>query len=120
MNSGLLLVTGPYAFNGVPIRRAHQKSVITTTTIIEIEFKIPDFITDSYFSIPKPTKNSNLQNVLKAENPDEVKCTDERKETQKLVDENIINHVKTIPYLKDYLSQKFSLSKGQLPHTMNF
>ena len=121
MNSGLLLVTGPYSVNGVPLRRAHQKSVISTTTQIEVTIEIPDFITDAYFSEPKKSKQKNSDFFENAPPSGGVsRVTDERKATQKLVDEQFLNYLKTVPYLKDYLAQKFSLSKGQLPHKMVF
>jgi len=50
--SGLLLVTGPYCINGVPLRRVHQKTTITTSSILpisEAHFKVPPFVNDSFF-----------------------------------------------------------------------
>ncbi|CAG5099854.1 Oidioi.mRNA.OKI2018_I69.XSR.g16719.t1.cds [Oikopleura dioica] len=121
--SGLLLITGPYSLNGVPLRRVHQKTTITTTTSLPLsteDFQVPPFVDDSYFCTkkkPKATLESVLEDVGDKEK-DEV--SEERKSLQRKVDEAVLDSIKRIPYMGDYLSQKFSLSKGQMPHKMNF
>merc|ERR1712129_364099 len=56
--SGLLLVTGPFAVNGVPLRRVSQRFVIVTTTNVDVSALTGlDEVEDEYFRTSKPSKN---------------------------------------------------------------
>ena len=56
--SGLLLVTGPYKLNGVPLRRVNASFVIATSTRVDLTgLKLkPEITTDAYYTAPKTAK----------------------------------------------------------------
>merc|ERR1712151_1391567 len=60
LESGLLLVTGPYAINGVPVRRVNQRFCIATSA--KVDLKGADFskVTDEYFTRDKKTKSKGM------------------------------------------------------------
>jgi len=66
LKSGLLLVTGPYKINGVPLRRVNQAYVIATSTKLNVsEVKLDDKFNDDYFRRPKKRKEKeNRKRIL--------------------------------------------------------
>merc|ERR1712078_863974 len=62
--SGLLLVTGPYGVNGVPMRRVNQAYVIATTTKIDVSSVNVSKYDDSYFTAPKKVDDGEFKDEM--------------------------------------------------------
>ena len=58
LQSGLLLVTGPYKYNGVPLRRVNQVYTLTTSTKVDLKGVDASKIDDKLFKREKKSKNS--------------------------------------------------------------
>ena len=62
LRSGLLLVTGPYHLNGVPLKRVVQSMVIPTSTRVNLgELKL-EHVEDAYFRRPAVKRSQQLRN----------------------------------------------------------
>jgi large subunit ribosomal protein L6e len=116
--SGLLLVTGPYAVNGVPLRRVNQAYVIATSTTVNISSVKVDKFSDSYFGKAKAKKGKKGKDSDKmfAEKEEKSELKPERVADQKEVDAAL----KVEPMVGKYLKARFSLSKRDAPHKMCF
>ena len=62
LKSGLLLVTGPYRLNGVPLKRVVQSMVIPTSTKVDVSGVKADAINDDYFQRPSLKRKQLLRN----------------------------------------------------------
>jgi len=122
LESGLLLVTGPYKINGVPLRRVNQAYVIATSTKIELgDFKVDEKINDSYFAKSGSKAGSAEEEFFEGGKPKAKEAFPESKAAdQKSVDGAVIEAVKKTENLAKYLKASWGLSKGQFPHQLNF
>ncbi|GAB5358171.1 hypothetical protein AAMO2058_000435900 [Amorphochlora amoebiformis] len=128
LESGLLLVTGPFKINGVPLRRVNQAYVIATSTKVDIAGIDTTGISDKpdektkrhFFSRVVAEQKEEGEGEFVSTEAKKSGLTEERKAMQVKVDESVIAAVEKTPMMKDYLKSRFSLEKGQFPHLMKF
>lgn len=124
--SGLLLVTGPYAINGCPLRRINQVYVIATKTKLDISsVSLPETLNDAYFNRQKQDhKNRKKESgEIFAKTKEEYKVSEQRKKDQEIVDKQLLDVLKKLPQknlMKGYMRSMFSLKNKQYPHVMVF
>ncbi|CAG8731496.1 15746_t:CDS:2, partial [Acaulospora colombiana] len=112
LESGLLLITGPFKINGVPLRRVNQSYVIATSTKLDISACSLDKFNDTYFKREKKLKKKVTEEQLFGEDQkQEKKLSKPRADDQREIDGKIVIGLKKTPHLRDYLHARFSLSK---------
>nr|CAH8866254.1 unnamed protein product [Trichobilharzia regenti] len=136
-SSGLLLVTGPYRYNGCPLRRVHPNYVIATKTKIDLSnLSLPNRIHQKeYFArstSPISRKSRKVNNQKRLEDILEhgvesqkpvYKPSEEKKSDQRFIDEEVRKAIKShsdSQMLIRYLRSLFSISKHDRPHEMFF
>lgn len=122
LKSGLLLVTGPYKFNGVPLKRVNQAYVIATKSKVNLGNitgldKVNDELFKNRVTVKRGTKASEFFEEPKKK---KERITEERRNAQSAVDTEVIKAVKQTTLLKEYLQNRFALKNGDKPHLMNF
>ncbi|KAH0293105.1 60S ribosomal protein L6 [Aureobasidium namibiae CBS 147.97] len=122
---GVLLVTGPFKVNGVPLRRVNARYVIATSTKVDISGIDSSVVEkvggDAYFAREKKSKAKGEDAFFKqGEKPEAKKVASGRAEDQKSVDRAILSSLKKEPFLISYLGSTFSLRSGDKPHEMVF
>jgi len=131
LESGLLLISGPYKFNGVPLRRIAAAYVIATSTKVDISSVDVKDITDATFKkgkAPEQRKgaarffavNATVRKAIKDKMHKMHPVDAARLDLQKKVDEKLIAACEKVDQLPSYLHATFSLSAGQYPHAMKF
>lgn len=120
--SGLLLVTGPFALNGVPLKRVNQSFVIGTSTSVDISGVDLKKFDDKYFKTDKKVKKK--KEVMETDDTEEKgkkkAPSEERIKDQKSVDDILVKAIEKEAMLSSYMKSKFTLKKGQYPHEMTF
>lgn len=121
----MLLVTGPFKVNGVPLRRVNQAYVLATSTKVDLTgVAVPAKLDDAYFAKPKADKKvkSEAEFFEKTEAGAKPKKTvaAERVADQKEIDKALVAAIKKTALLKEYLQAPFTLTKGQFPHALKF
>jgi large subunit ribosomal protein L6e len=120
LESGLLLVSGPYKINGVPLRRVNQAYAIATSTKVDITGVDVASITDSYFARSADAPKESEEEFFKGDAPKPAVVNDQRKADQKKVDDVLLKAVGAVPMLEAYLAAQFSLTSSDKPHLMKF
>jgi large subunit ribosomal protein L6e len=120
--SGLLLVTGPYKVNGVPVRRVNQAYVIATSTKVDISsLKVDEKFNDAYFTKEKSaTRNGTEAEFFKGDKAEKKAFPESKAADQKALDKDVLAAVAKVPNLAKYLGATFGLSNGQHAHLMKF
>jgi len=122
LESGLLLVTGPFKVNGVPLRRINQAYVIATSTQVDLSnVQIDEKLNDAYFqSEKKVTKKGTEEEFFGDKKESKGPFPESKSAAQKAVDTAILSAIAQVSSLRSYLNSSFSLSKGQFPHKLEF
>ncbi|KAF9057649.1 60S ribosomal protein L6 [Panaeolus papilionaceus] len=123
LESGLLLVTGPYKVNGVPLRRVNQAYVIATSTKVDVSsLKVDEKFNDTYFAKPstKATRSAEEEFFENGKAKEKQPLSASKVADQKAVDATLLASIKKTENLSKYLKASWGLSKGQFPHQLVF
>ena len=136
--SGLLLVTGPFKLNGVPLRRVNPAYVIATSTKLDVSSvkvrllrpraaltsQLDDKLNDAYFKTPalRRSRGSEAEFFAGAGSSEATKQSRRapaaegsdasKKADQKSVDSALLAEIAKVEHLGAYLRTTFGLKKG--------
>merc|ERR1712216_553437 len=115
LESGLLLVTGPYSVNGVPLRRVNQRFCIATSSKVNIG-DAGKKTTDAFFARDAKKKEKKTESGFFSKDKAKEALSSEKKSEQTATDKSI----KVDGDMKAYLKARFSLSANMFPHELKF
>ena len=99
LESGLLLVTGPYALNGVPLKRVNQRYCIATSTKVNLGGADFKSITDATFKRESVSKGPKSAEKFFATEAPKKELPQAKKDNQKKLDESIVKGLDNAPWL---------------------
>ncbi|EEA20439.1 60S ribosomal protein L6 [Talaromyces marneffei ATCC 18224] len=122
---GVLLVTGPFKINGVPLRRVNARYVIATSGKVDLSgidaATLEKVAASDYFTKEKAQEKKTEEAFFKqGEKPEKKKITSARAADQKAIDQSLLATIKKEHLLASYLATSFSLRKGDKPHEMKW
>lgn len=124
LQSGLLLVNGPFYLNSCPLRRISQRYVITTKTRVNLKgVTIPEHINDTYFKRAQKKKARKTEGDIFAKQEEKYVPSEQRKKDQIVVDKLVRGALKKTNQgllISKYLKSYFALRNHQYPHRLRF
>mmetsp|Transcript_13538 Transcript_13538/g.28845 ORF Transcript_13538/g.28845 Transcript_13538/m.28845 type:complete len:224 (-) Transcript_13538:174-845(-) len=120
LESGLLLVTGPFKINGVPLRRVNQVYAIATSTKVDVSKVNVDKFSDAYFKKDASEKPAKGEKEFFEGKEEKKELSAEKIADQKAIDAALVPVIAKVPELKSYLASRFSLKSGQKAHELKF
>jgi len=118
--SGMLLCSGPYKVNGVPLRRVNARMVLATSTKIDVSKVNVGSIEDDFFKRSTRLTKAQKDEAAFSKKLEKTAPDGARKAAQKAVDDAILASIGKDAIMKKYLGSKFALSNGQNAHELKF
>ncbi|KAJ4455420.1 putative 60S ribosomal protein L6-B [Paratrimastix pyriformis] len=119
MSNNLLLVTGPFRLNGVPVRRVNRAYVILTRTKIDISGVDVAKFDDAYFKKDAKKAEKSEEAFFESHGKKLPKKAEKFLQDQKVLDAALLPKIKAVPMMKAYLKSSFSVTAIR-PHQMRF
>ena len=119
LESNLLWVTGPYKYNGVPLKRVNAAYVLPTNTKLKVDAEAAKDVKDDFFKKVK-IERTKEEDFFEDDKKKSARVTEDRKKMQNQVDTVVKKAVDEVPMMKEYLRNRFALKNGDKPHLMKF
>ena len=119
LESNLLLVTGPYKYNGVPLKRVNAAYVLPTNTKLNINAEIAKNVNDKFFD-RVDIERTKEEDFFEDKEKKKGRISEDKKKLQIEVDTEVKKAVDGVPMMKEYLRNRFALKNGDKPHLMKF